>query len=806
MKGGLFMINEYNHDLYKTDWRWYEDGYEVTRTSVWTGPGCHNGCGVLTYVKDGKLEKIEGDPNFGYNQGRLCLRCLNMVENIYNNDRLKWPLLRDGEKGENKWKRITWEEAFDWLEDTYKTICKTIHDEYNGIGPEGIVALSGTGRNAMWHGAMCLRAVFGSPNMSFGFLSADSCYQPRMTANLMKDGDCWILDASQLHPDRYDNPEWKQPEVVIVWGNEPLASNPDGFVGHWLIDLMRMGTKFIVMDPALTWLASKADIWIQVRPGTDCALAMGMLRVIVDEDLYDHDFVDNWCYGFDELVERLQDYPTDKVAEICWIPEQQIYDAARMFAAAKPGAIQWGLAIDMQIAAMEASFAISDITALCGNLDVPGGNVLVRYAYNSSKKYGCGLEFISQEMLDRRIGTDQSPIHKAGYTPFIPPDLLLEAMETGVPYPPQMMWVHGTNPIANMGGDAPRIYRAWQNVPYTVVIDYYLTPTAVAFADLVLPVAMSVERDSFRSWWQPLRTMIAAAGRYYECMMDEELVFYLGKRFNPDFFNQFETVRDFLTWMIQDDGNGVPYTFEDLTHTVYDYWDWNETYHKYEKGLLRPDGEPGFNTPTGMIEVCSSIYDDFGEDELPYFMEPAMSPTSTPDLYEEYPLVLTTGGRDFVSFHSEHRQLPTLRSITPDPLVTINPKTAAAHGIKAGDYVCIENPLGKCVERARISNEVPERVIHATHGWWYPEEDGEYPNLFGTWKSNVNKLVPMYKVGKLGYGAPYKNVLAKIYKVDGYEAGRSDPTAYAPPASRGPESMTASTPAEMSYEAKHRAE
>ena len=550
MKGGLFMINEYNHDLYKTDWRWYEDGYEVTRTSVWTGPGCHNGCGVLTYVKDGKLEKIEGDPNFGYNQGRLCLRCLNMVENIYNNDRLKWPLLRDGEKGENKWKRITWEEAFDWLEDTYKTICKTIHDEYNGIGPEGIVALSGTGRNAMWHGAMCLRAVFGSPNMSFGFLSADSCYQPRMTANLMKDGDCWILDASQLHPDRYDNPEWKQPEVVIVWGNEPLASNPDGFVGHWLIDLMRMGTKFIVMDPALTWLASKADIWIQVRPGTDCALAMGMLRVIVDEDLYDHDFVDNWCYGFDELVERLQDYPTDKVAEICWIPEQQIYDAARMFAAAKPGAIQWGLAIDMQIAAMEASFAISDITALCGNLDVPGGNVLVRYAYNSSKKYGCGLEFISQEMLDRRIGTDQSPIHKAGYTPFIPPDLLLEAMETGVPYPPQMMWVHGTNPIANMGGDAPRIYRAWQNVPYTVVVDYYLTPTAVAFADLVLPVAMSVERDSFRSWWQPLRTMTAAAGRYYECMMDEELVFYLGKRFNPDFFNQFETVRDFLTWMI----------------------------------------------------------------------------------------------------------------------------------------------------------------------------------------------------------------------------------------------------------------
>lgn len=183
-----------------------------------------------------------------------------------------------------------------------------------------------------------------------------------------------------------------------------------------------------------------------------------------------------------------------------------------------------------------------------------------------------------------------------------------------------------------------------------------------------------------------------------------------------------------------------------------------------------------------------------------------MSPYSTPDLAEEYPLVLTTGGRDFVSFHSEHRQIPSLRNVTPDPLVTINPATARALGINAGDYVCIENPLGKCVERARISNEVPERVVHATHGWWYPEEEGEAPNLFGTWKSNVNKLIPMYKVGKLGYGAPYKNVLCKIYKVDGYEAGDSNPAEYQPPASRGPESMTKGASSPLSYEAKHAGE
>ncbi|MEG2369431.1 MAG: molybdopterin-dependent oxidoreductase [Raoultibacter sp.] len=759
------MINEFNKDLYKEDWRWYEDGYEVTRTSVWTGPGCHNGCGVLCYTKDGKLEKIEGDPNFGYSQGRLCLRCINMVESIYNNDRLKWPLLRDGEKGENKWKRITWDQAFDWIEETYGKICDTIKNDFGGIGPEGIVTLSGTGRNAMWHGAMILRAVFGSPNMAFGFLSADSCYQPRMTANLLKEGDCWILDASQLHPDRYENKDWKCPEVVVVWGNEPLASNPDGFMGHWLVDLMRLGSKFVVIDPALTWLASKAEIWLRVRPGTDCALALAFLNVIINEDLYDHEFVENWCYGFDELTERVQDYDPAKVAEICWVDAEDIKAAARLYAQAAPGAVQWGLAIDMQISAMEASAAISDLVAITGNLDIPGGNVLVRYAYNSSKKYGCGLEFISQEMLDRRIGTDQSPIHKAGYTPFIPPDLLLEAMETGVPYMPQMLWVHGTNPIANMGGDAPRIYRAWKNVPYTVVCDYYLTPTAVAFADLVLPMAMSVERDSFRSWWQPLRTITASAGRYFECKMDEELVLDLGKRFNPDFFGQFGDVHEFLTWMIQDDGNGVDYDFDELNHRVYDWWDFNETYKKYEKGMLREDGQPGFVTATGLYEIYSPLFDVWGFDPLPHHMEPFEGPYSTPELYKQYPYIYTSGHRHIGMFHSEHRQLPTMREIHPTAIADLPAEIAKEIGVIEGDWVWFENQRGKCKQQVHIAPGLLPNVVRARHGWWFPEQQAAEPHLFGVFDCNGNNLTTMGVYGPTHYGAPYKSTLCNCYKV-----------------------------------------
>jgi anaerobic selenocysteine-containing dehydrogenase len=282
-----------------------------------------------------------------------------------------------------------------------------------------------------------------------------------------------------------------------------------------------------------------------------------------------------------------------------------------------------------------------------------------------------------------------------------------------------------------------------------------------------------------------------------EARSDLEIDMLVGRRLNPEAW-PWETVAEFFDAQIH---TQYEWGFEDLRS--YGAFQQPFEYRKYEKGMLRPDGEPGFNTPTGLIEVCSSIYDDFGEDELPYFMEPAMSPYSTPDLYEEYPLVLTTGGRSFLSFHSEHRQLPSLRRLHPDPLVTIHPATAAAAGIADGDMVRIENPLGACVQRARVSKEVPERVIHAEHGWWFPEKAGEAPGLYGTWQSNINKLVPMYKVGRLGYGAPYKNVLARISRAEGYAAGESDPAAYAPRASRGPESMTGGEPAPTSYESVH---
>ena len=177
--------------------------------------------------------------------------------------------------------------------------------------------------------------------------------------------------------------------------------------------------------------------------------------------------------------------------------------------------------------------------------------------------------------------------------------------------------------------------------------------------------------------------------------------------------------------------NSTPHTtwgFEDLQEMV--VYQQPFEYRKYETGKLRADGNPGFDTPTGLIELKSSIYPVFGEKALPYFEEPHFSPYSDKidqEVKDEYPLVLTTGGRNIAMFHSEHRQVPSLRAINPWPLVTIHPDTALKYGIEEGDWVALENPIGRCVQKAHLSPTVDQRVVHAQHAWWFPRARRRVP-------------------------------------------------------------------------------
>jgi anaerobic selenocysteine-containing dehydrogenase len=730
-------------------WTWQEDGLTVTRGASFTGPGCHNGCGVLLYTdKEGKLVKVEGDPDNNYNQGRLCLRCLALRDVVNHPDRLKYPMKRAGKRGENRWERISWDEALDTIEKRFNNI----KAEY---GAEAVVFAQGTGRDIAPY-LERLSFSFGTPNYVCMGLSGNACYIPRISVQLITHGGATMPDYSQYLPDRYDDPRYKVPECMIMWGVNPVVSNSDGNYGHWCVDLMKRGSKLIVIDPRMTWLASRADLWLPIRPGTDSALTLGMLNIIIQEDLYDKDFVDKWTYGFDDLAKRAAEYPVDKVAEITWVPKEKILAAARLYAKSKPALIHWGLAIDMTKESLPAAHGITALWDITGNIDVPGGNLLVEPPCGVTSYFGWGSELISPEQFEKRIGMAKYPMLRYGI-PLANPDEILETMLTDRPYPLKACWFEANNPIACMSADPKKLYKGLSRLDFVVVVDLFMTPTATAFADIVLPAAAYPERDGCRAVWYSVQT-INKVTQIGECKSDMEIDRLMGRRFNPEGW-PWENERE--AWDSLVAGSGMTFTELRDNHQLIHPFE----YKKYETGRLRmEDGNPGFNTPTGRIELRSTKMEEFGLDPLPYYEEPTQGPVTTPELMKEYPLILTTGARPWGFFHSEHRQVASLRATHPQPEIQIHPETAAKYGIEDGDWVWIENSMGRCRQKAFITPAVPKWLVNADHGWWFPEEEGAEPNLFGVWKSNVNQLVP-FLPGKSGFGGNYKSLICKIYRV-----------------------------------------
>ena len=323
----------------------------------------------------------------------------------------------------------------------------------------------------------------------------------------------------------------------------------------------------------------------------------------------------------------------------------------------------------------------------------------------------CGT---SPTRCSARCSRGHSPLHALGFDPTANGDTVLLAIETGEPYPIRMLFIQSTNPIANMAADAPRVYNAMRSVDYNVVVDVFMTPTAVACADIVLPCGMSCERNSARVWWWPLRSIVKVAD-YYEAKSDEQIILELGKRLNPRLF-PWETDVELMTWWIQS-GNrfhaGWPHktdqTFLDLTEKVID-WPDDWAYRKHELGWLRDDGQPGFNTNTGKCELYNTLFEAWGFDPLPYYEEPPESPISTPELFEEYPVRPTTGARTWEYFHSEERQVPRLRESHPDPLTDLHPDTAAKIGVcegtGSGSRTCAASASSACAS-TRPSSPTP---------------------------------------------------------------------------------------------------
>lgn len=494
--------------------QWEEDGYTVTRTTVWSGPGCHEGCGALLYEKDGKIVKIEGDPLHPFNQGRLCAKCAAFPEVIYHPDRITHPLKRVGERGEGKWEEISWDEAYSIIEERLTEI----FDKYGG---KSFATALGTGRDLMWQ-PYRLSYGMGSPNTGGG-LSGCSCYVPRVIAGVSVFGDVYpIMDSSAQFEDRYDNPEWRAPECIVMWGCNVVDSNPDGIFGAWTVECMKYGSKLITVDPRVTWLSSHSDVWVNLRPGTDGALALGMLNIIINENLYDHEFVETWCTGLDALKEAVADYTPDRVAEICWIDKQTLIDATRLYAAARYGTIQLGLAVDMQMAGLPAAQAIMILMCITGNLEQPGGQVFCPAPFGLTAIRGDSWgrdEFVPEDVRAMTAGHQQYPI-MSFFLPVPSGDKIIEQFETDEPYPIRALWIQGNNGILGCGQDADRWLHAYEKMEFIVACDLFITPTILKLADIVLPVCTFAERNGIRALYFNLSTTNKAIEPVGECRLD----------------------------------------------------------------------------------------------------------------------------------------------------------------------------------------------------------------------------------------------------------------------------------------------
>lgn len=738
-----------------------EDDYWV-RTCAWSAPGCHpTGCGLKLHVKGGELVEVEGDENHPISQGRLCVRCLTLEEYENHPNRILYPMKRDkADRGKDKWSRITWDEALDII---YNEV-ERIRAEW---GSQSLVVYGGTGREATQYYPALGYAVLRTPNVATD-LSGQSCYGPRCSiTNFILGTGYPEIDYAAYFPDRYDDPSYELSEVLVLWGKAPLQSNGDGFFGHAVIDMMKRGTKLIVVDPRLTWLSAKAEYHLQLRPGTDAALGLGMLNIIIQEGLYDQEFVEKWCYGFDELAERAAEYPVDKVAEITWIDAGTILASTRMFANAKTGSVAWGVAIEMMANGPQVAQCILALNAITGRLDAPGGVTIgPRSTLVGTWRYE-NQKYVPPELMEMRLGSKEYPASAASMA-VCHADSVLNTLETGSPYPLKFAWIHSTNLYATATTVPERWYKALSKMEFVVCSDLFMTPSAMMLADVFLPVATFPEHDGIVQPHFGRNTHFYGAMNKAlskgETKSDLEICFWLGKKMTPEAW-PWDTIEEFYDYLLEP---FFGFNFDHLREVG--AYQPGYTYYKHEKGMARADGKPGFETVTGRVELKSLQFEAWGDDPLPYYIEPQYSPVSTPRLLEEYPLVLTTGGRKFTSFHSEHRQIETLREIDTWPEIEINPVDAQKYGIKDGDWVEIENQFGKCREVAKVGPTVAPGVVHAHHGWWFPEQDGEEPNFYGVWKCQINNLMPHEHIGKLGLGAPYKCKLCKIRRVSSMDS------------------------------------
>ena len=663
----------------------------------------HGGCALLAGVRDNTIVRVKGDPDGFLNKGYVCPKGLASPDRLTHPDRLKHPLKRVGDRGAGQWERISWPEAIDTIRDHFLRI----KEQY---GAKGVAFCQGMPKGMEHFVLIRLANMFGSPNV---VSVQDVCHAPREVTGLHTCGFYPVMDSHY------------KSKVVVVWGSNLTSTNEEGEICSGLLEQIRTGTELIVVDPRQTELGKKAKLWLQLKPGTDNALALAILNVIIEEHLFDNEFIENWTFGFEELAGHVKNYSPEKMSAITWVAPDLIREAARFYARSRPAAIQWGNAIEQNVNTFDTARALVSLMAICGNLDVPGGNIHA----NEPRILPLG-KFVRADLFpSKRKEMIHAYHHTIPKLMTVPPVFLRKAILEEIPYPVRGAYVQCSNPLLAYA-DSRMTFNALKKLDFLVVADIFMTPTA-ALADVVLPAATHFEFNDIGHYGLGHGYILArpkVVDPPEECWPDIKILNALGRAMTPEEY-WFDDYEDLLEAILKP---------SDLRYSQFaelGYLKGEVRFKKYESA--------GFKTPTSKVELCLSTSEKFGLRPLPEYSQP---PQDDP----EYPLVLTSAKNPYY-MHSSYRWIERLRKKSPEPLAEIHPETASRLGIREGGRVIIATKQGQITQTAHVTERVHPDVINASYGWWFPEEDITSQDNWT--KSNLNILTSVDKLGK-EFGTP----------------------------------------------------
>lgn len=650
-------------------------------------------CGMDVYVDEGKIVGIKGTKNHPYNQGYLCSKGLAAGELVHSPLRLAKPLRRIGRRGEGKWEEITWDSALDEIAEKLLRV----RDQY---GPQSIAFARGTG--AGWEGALLydMRFMFalGSGNLSY---QVNLCKGIRVaTAGTTMGGE----------PEM----DFENTNLILLWASNPAATS---LPNYWrrISKAQSRGAKLICIDPRFSRSASKADLHVRIRPGTDGALALGLAHVIIKEQLHDKQFVENFSHGFNEYAALANDFPPERVESITEVPVDLIQRIARLYAGTKPAVLFVGQGVEESTNAMQTARALYCLVGLTGNFGIPGGHILPKVL--PLPDLALKSRFFN-ELIHQSVCRHKFYQSRLGAMPCVTTPDLFQTMSTDQPYPikaiicigsaflttyPQGKWISGLMK---------------EKLDLAVVGDLFLSREAKELADYVLPISSFLEawrlrfmRPGFKGnayiqWIALGRPVVEPVG---ESKPSEEVLTLLANRLGLSEYFPWKSVVEFTDEMVKPLG----ITAQQLVdHPEGISWPVprEEVIESYKKS--------GFNTPTKKFEFHSTAFEQAGFDPLPRYVEGLETPISRPDIAREYPLVACIGIKPMLFHHTVLKNIPLMGDQMPQPWVEIHPDKAKELGINDGDLVELGTVRATVPLRAKVTLATMDpKVVFLPYAW-----------------------------------------------------------------------------------------